>query len=263
VPPSRLPVHRKESPHLLRERPLLTVWFLNLNTARPPLNDVRVRRALALALRRGPMLERAMFGSGLPALTVVPSGLTGYPSPGPVTEDEAAARAALAAAGFPEGRGFPQLELLAAPDGSAALNPVLQETWRKVLGIEVSIAQTESRVMWSEMQAKNYTIGRGGWQGDYADATTFLDLWRRGGGWNFTNWANPRYDALLDAANAELDPAKRQQTLSAAEALLLEEMPVIPLYFDRRAELIDPAVRDWPDNIEFRHRFEGVWLQGR
>jgi oligopeptide transport system substrate-binding protein len=143
----------------------------------------------------------------------------------------------------------------------SAINPAIQEAWRKNLGVDVAIVQTESRVMWSEMQAKNYIIGRGAWQGDYADASSFLELFRTNGRWNFTNWSSPRYDALLTAAATELDPAQRQRLMASAEALLLEETPIIPLYYERKAELIAPAVRDWPDNVQGRHRFEVVGLE--
>ncbi len=261
VPLARLPYYREKAPQLLRERLLLQTYFINFNTARPPLNDVRVRRALALALKREAVINRTRFGSGEPAGTMVPPRMPGYTPPAPVPEDAAQARALLAAAGFPGGAGFPKLEFRFAASTDASLDSAIQEAWRTVLGIEVALQQVETRVLWSDLQAKNYTIADGAWQGDYADASTFLELWRGDNGWNFTNWADARYDALLAAAAVELDPAARQQKLAAAEARLLEQLPVIPLYYARWPELIDPAVQDWPDNVEYRHRFDGVWLR--
>jgi oligopeptide transport system substrate-binding protein len=261
VPLSRLPVYREKTPQLLRERLVLISDFINLNTARPPFNDVRVRRALSLALRREPLVARTKFGSAAGAGTIVPPRIPGYVPPPGVPEDPAEARALLAQAGFPGGAGFPRLEYHFPAGADTSFYAALQETWRKELGIEIGLAPLETRVHWSELQAKNFVIADGAWQGDYADASTFLELWRTGNGWNFTNWSDARYDALLSAAAVELDPAARQRKLAEAEARLLDQLPVIPLYHVRQPELIDPSVHDWPDNVENRHRFNRVWLQ--
>ena len=118
----------------------------------------------------------------------------------------------------------------------------------------------ESRTHWDQMHAKNYDLALAGWNADYPDASTFLDLWKSGGGWNFSQWNDARYDALLALAATALDPAARLAHLQACEARLLEEMPVIPLSFDRFLRLVPPSVRGWPANSTDRPDSRPVWL---
>jgi oligopeptide transport system substrate-binding protein len=80
------------------------------------------------------------------------------------------------------------------------------------------------------------------------------------GGWNFTQWADARYDALLLTASRSLEPAARLRELQAAEARLLEEMPVIPIAFERTLRLVHPSVRDWPLSTSGRPDYRPVWL---
>jgi oligopeptide transport system substrate-binding protein len=141
------------------------------------------------------------------------------------------------------------------------LAEAVQQSWRTVLGIEVEIQSTESRTHWANLQVKQYDLSIAGWNADYPDASTFLDLFVANGGWNFTNWGDPAYDALLDASSAELDPAKRLATLQAAEAKLLEAMPIIPLTNARARALIQPSVRDWPENVLDRADYVVPWLK--
>ena len=118
----------------------------------------------------------------------------------------------------------------------------------------------EARTHWDQMHAKNYDLALAGWNADYPDASTFLDLWKSGGGWNFSHWNDTRYDAPLAQAATALDPAARLAQLQACEARLLEEMPVIPLSFDRFLRLVPPSVRGWPANSTDRPDYRPVWL---
>lgn len=260
VPQSRVGAYRAEKSPLLAITPELNVRFINANTKRPPLDDARVRRALSLALDRTRYCERILNGTEGPAFNCVPSGMPGYEKSSAVfTEDAAKARSLLAEAGFPGGKGFPKLTLGLAT-GGLELAEALQESWRTVLSIDVILQTSESRQHWSNLQLKQYDLSIGGWIADYPDASTFLDLFVSDGGWNFTHWSDRSYDALLTASAAELDPARRRETLQQAEARLLEQMPIIPLTFSRTRTLIQPSVRDWPLNVLDRPDFKSTWL---
>lgn len=260
IPITRFRAYRAEKSPLLHLTPLLTSNFINVNTARPALADARVRRALSLALDRTAYADRVQAGAIAPAYTIIPPGLAGYRTPVPLTEDRAAAQRLLAEAGFPGGRGFPKLTLARAANASVELSEAVQASWRTVLGIDVALLVTESRTHWANLQLKHYDLAIGGWSADYPDASTFLDLFAKDSGWNFTHWSDSRYDALLAASSAELDPARRLTQLQQCEALLLEALPVIPFNFPVRRVLLQPSVRDWPLNALDRPDFTAPTL---
>ena len=260
VPLAKVPAYRTQTAATLSETDMLMIRYVNLNTTRPPLHDPRVRRALALALDRRQLAERVFYGAATPAFGIVPPGLANYPTTTFLTEDVAAARAELAAAGFPEGRGLPALELQVEAGASSQLDQALQATWREALGVDVRIVTSESRVHWSSLQQGAFTLSIGGWVADYPDATAFLDLWGRQSGWNFTGWTDPAYDRRLDEANRAGSAEERQRRLQAAEVHLLEAMPVIPIWFERNLRLVDPTVRGWFNNALDRPHYDSVYL---
>lgn len=260
TPITRVAAYRAESPSPLVLSPLLVVRFINVNTARPALRDPRVRRALALTIDRRRISERVLSGTEGPGFAIVPAGMPGYRSATPVPEDAGAARELLAAAGYPGGRGFPKLTLARESRSVLEMAEAIQETWRTQLGIEVTLQESESRTHWSNLQVKEYDLAIGGWVADYPDASSILDLFTSGGGWNFTGWADPAYDALLAAAAGELDPARRLETLQRAESRLLEAAPVIPLTFGYDRTLVHPSVRDWHANVLDRADYITPWL---
>ncbi|MCX6951832.1 MAG: ABC transporter substrate-binding protein [Verrucomicrobia bacterium] len=240
--------------------PLLTVNFINVNTARPVLADARVRRALSLALERTLYAERVQPGAITPAFALIPPGMPGYRPTTPLTEDRAAAQALLAAAGFPGGRGFPKFKLARPANASREVSEAIQASWRASLGIEVELEVTESRTHWSNLQLRQYDLSIGGWSADYPDASTFFDLFARDSGWNFTGWSDPAYDAVLAASGADLEPASRLAKLQRCETLLLDALPVIPLNFPLTRTLQQLSVRDWSTTALDRVDYTSVWL---
>ncbi len=260
VPVSRILGYVADKDGPLRIMPLLNSRFLNVNTTRPGLRDPRVRRALALVLDRATICRKVLTATEAPAYHVVPDGMPGYQPAVRLGENVALARDLLALAGFPEGRGFPKLTLRRVAGSGRELAEVLQETWRTQLGVEIALLESESRVHWSLMQQKDYDLAVGGWNADYPDASTYLDLFTTQSGWNFTGWSDAAYDMLVAQSSRELDPAARLHLLQQAEARLVEECPVIPLSFARNRFLLHPAVRDWPASIVDRTDYNTVYL---
>jgi ABC-type oligopeptide transport system substrate-binding subunit len=110
------------------------------------------------------------------------------------------------------------------------------------------------------MTALDYDVARRSWIGDYLDPGTFLEIMRSGDGNNRTGWSDPRYDRLLLAARGERDPARRLRLLGEAEALLLADGPVIPIYHYSTTELVKPYVRGlWPNALD-THPLRDVWI---
>ncbi len=262
IPISKIAVYQKEAPALLHQETNLATYFFRLNVTKPPLDDVRVRRALALALDRRQLVEHVTRGGQEPAYNLTPPDIAGYTARARLTEDLAEARRLLAAAGFPDGKGFPHLELLYnTNDGHRQIAEAVQQMWKKGLGIEVSLANQEAKVWSDTMRQLNYQIGRYAWVGDYLDPSTFLELMTSTSGNNETGWKNAAYDRLFADAQQETDNAKRYELFQRAEQILSDEMPVVPVYFYKRNNLRLPSVKGWYGNLLDLHPFKGVYLE--
>jgi oligopeptide transport system substrate-binding protein len=137
----------------------------------------------------------------------------------------------------------------------------VQAEWAKELGVHITITPQEMKTLFRNQQTHNYTVGFSGWIADYPDPSTFLGMMVTDGGNNYAGWSNREYDRLIDAAAHTADNAERFQDFQKAEALLLDEASVIPLYFDTQVYLKQPALRGWlPSKINF-HRFADLWLE--
>jgi len=262
LPTSKIETYRTERPAALRLDPFLQAIFLRFNTTRAPFDDARVRRALSLAIDREAIASSVLRGAQNPARSFTPPDCAGYTARARVPTDYEAARRLLAEAGFPGGRGLPVLDLQVRNDEyQPRLAEVLQAAWKKELGVNLTLTPLEQKTWVQNQQTLNYTISGAGWIGDFVDPVTFLDLFVSGGGNNWTGWANPDYDNLLRQAAATSDPAARLECFQQAEALLLEQSPVAPVYFGVRAYLIHPAVRGWEPSLLGLHQYKKVYLQ--
>ncbi len=230
----------------------LATNYLTFNTADPALSDPRVRRALSLAIDREAI--RRINGSGLPAHSFTPAAMPDYIPPEAVAYDPEAARALLAEAGYPGGAGLPPIELTVSTNDTARqVGEALQGIWADELGIDVRLRNLEWKVYLDTLNQRAYQIGYLAWFGDYIDPMTFLGLFAADSGNNRTNWTSSDYDALLDAARRERDPAARSALLQRAETLMLEAAPIAPLLYRTSVSLVHPSVRNWhPKLLDLR-----------
>jgi oligopeptide transport system substrate-binding protein len=262
LPPAKIDAYRRDAPRLLRIDPLLGTYFYRLNIARPPLNDVRVRRALSLAVDRQAIVEKILRGDQLPASAFTPPGMAGYTPSAGLATDFAMARRLLAAAGFPGGNGLPPLELLFnSSESHRAIAEAVQETWRRELGVEVRLVNMENNSVLDARRTGSFQILRSSWSADFADPQNFLALWTNNSGNNFTGWTDPAYDALLRQAELAPDPTHRFALLQQAEARLLDAAPVIPIYYYTHVFLLQPSVQGWPPTLLDHHPYKHVWLE--
>lgn len=262
LPTAKIDTYRATNPAALRLDPFLQAVFLRFNTTRPPFGDPSVRRAFSLAIDREALATHVLRGAGTPAVTFTPPDCAGYTARARVPTDYAAARRLLAAAGFPDGKGLPALDLQVRNDEyQPRLAEVLQAAWKKELGVTLTITPLEQKTWVQNQQTLNYALSGAGWIGDFVDPVTFLDLFVSGGGNNWTGWADPAYDRLIGQAAATADPAARHEFFQQAEARLLEQAPVAPVYFGVRAYLIHPAVRGWAPTLLGLHQYKKVYLQ--
>jgi len=220
------------------------VYFYSVNVTRKPFDNVWVRRALTRALDRQTLCDKVLKGTRPAWGLFCPSGYAGYEPPAPIAFDAEEARRDLAKAGYPGGKGFPPFEILInTSEDHRRIAEAVQAMWRSVLNIPAGVANQEWASYLENTTRVHYDVARRSWIGDYPDPSTFLDIMRGGDGNNRTGWSNPAYNQLLAQARSEPDTAQRMRLLSRAEALLLDESPVIPVYHYVTMELVKPYVR--------------------
>jgi len=239
-----------ESPDVLQIEPDLGVYYLILNTAKPPLDDPRVRKALSLALERS-SISRDIRKRGEPsAAHFTPAGIGGYRPPPTLEENTQLARELLKEAGYGEENPIPPIEFLFnTSETHRPIAEAIQAIWKTRLGVEIELVNKEWKSYLADRQQKNFTIARAGWLGDYLDPETFLGLWTSESTNNFTGWSHPDYDRYMKEAARLPSGPKRYDFLAKAETVLLEELPIIPIFFYNRAYLLSDRVENWSANI--------------
>lgn len=262
-PPSALiPVLEKRSDY--HAQPSLIIYFYRFNVTRPPFDDPvkgkLVRQALNQTINKKQLVERVLKAGQKPARSMVPPGLVGYTSAECGPYDVQAARRLLAEAGYPDGKGIEKIELLYnTSEGHREIAEVIASEWEQI-GIRVQLRNLE----WSSYQAAvdslQYQVARAGWIGDYPDPNTFLDMFISEGNHNQTGWGNAKYDELISAAARENDPARRMQLLHDAEVILMDELPVIPIYSYVSVNLVKPYVKGFHANAQDLHPLNAIWI---
>lgn len=263
VPPAA--IARLRGREDFRPEGYLATSFLRVNVTRPPFDDARVRRALALAIDRRAIVDKITRAGELPTFSLVPPFLPGWKGAAmrhadglddaqALAKDVAEARALLASAGFgPAGRAFPSFELFfASQAANRDVCEVLADGWRAHLGLDVRLRNQEWKVFLASQRALDYDVSRSSWVADYADPATFLDVFRGASESNRTGWRDERYDALLARAELERGDARRA-TLREAESILLESLPILPVYTFAVTNLVDPRLGGFEPNALDEH----------
>jgi oligopeptide transport system substrate-binding protein len=250
--------------------PYLGSYFYRVNVTRPPFDDPHLRRALALTIDRKAIVEKITKSGQEPCWTLVPPGMAGYT---PVKmrcataqappEDYAAAFAAdcaearkiLADAGYGTGgKDLPTIELhYNTSEAHRSIAEVIADSWQKNLGLTAKLLNQEWKVYLDTQSGLAYDVSRSAWIGDYVDPNTFLDLFVTGGENNKTGWGNPRYDELIRAAARELDPERRLALFTQAETILMDEVPVLPIYYYVSQNIVAPRLGGFYENLQDDH----------
>lgn len=262
VPITKVPVYRREHPEVLRIDPYLGTYFYRINVTRPPFTDVRVRRAFAMSIDREAITRNVVMGGQRPARTLTPPGIVGYTCDAGIDYDVEQARRLLAEAGYPDGRGLPPVELLYnTSENHKLIAEAIQQMWKKGLNVEVSLVNQDWKVYLASQKNLDYQVARASWIGDYLDPNTFLECFLTGGGNNNTGWSNKAYDGLLEEAARTADTRRRFDLMRQAEGILLEEAPIIPIYYYTRVYLKSTAVKGWHSNLLGYISFKGLYLE--
>ena len=261
VPTNDIPVLRETQPDLIHLDDYLGTYFYRLNVEREPLNNPLVRKALNYAVDRQAIVDKVSLGDQKPAFSYVPPGFLGFSSPDVLSYNPEKARAYLAEAGYPNGEGFPELYLLFnTSEGHRKIAEAIVAMWNKNLGINMQLENKEWKVYLDAQSHLDYDISRSGWIGDYMDPITFLEMFTTGNGNNDTGWGNERYDTLINKAFRSTTEEEHFDSLMEAEAILLEELPIVPLYFYTRIYLMDPRLKGWSPKLLDNRPFKYLYL---
>ncbi len=243
VPLSKIKPYQRDNPDAIRIEPYNGIYFFRFNTTRKPFDDVRVRKALAYAINREALIENVTLADELPAYNPVPPEILDYRSEHRFEADLAEAKRLLAEAGYPEGRGFPKVDLLYnTSEKHRTIAEAIQQMWRQNLGVDIGLYNQEWKVYLDAQDNLDFDMSRAGWIGDYVDPHVFLDLWVTGGGNNDTGWSNAHYDHLLATVLDAPTNEERWKIYNQMEQILIDEMPILPIFFYTRARLVDPKV---------------------
>lgn len=231
-----------------------TVYY-NINCAVEPLDNVLVRKALNLAIDREALINNVAQVDAEPAYSFYAPGyvvdgkdLTEGRSTFEMsaTAEVEAAQAALAEAGYPNGEGFPTLQLsYYSDDNVKKIAEAIKEMWETNLGITVEISSADWGVFYSDVVAGNYQVCAMGWSADYVNPMSFLPLLYTDDVTNNCFYSNPEYDALVDQIKTENDPATFASLVKQADELVSSDYPVIPLYYKSNNYLL----KDYVDGV--------------
>jgi oligopeptide transport system substrate-binding protein len=271
--------------------PEVAIEYYTVNVKKPPMNNLKVRQAFSLAIDREALAK--FRKTTKPLVDFSPEGI--FPKyeearrkvyaaelqkKGLTMEqwksrmfDPVKARQLLTEAGFPvEQNGnrftvpnFPveQVELLYnTAESNKASAEFIQAQWKQNLGITVPLKNMEWKTFLTYRKKLEFSgMARAGWVGDYMDPFTFLNLFYGEKNDSSTGWSNPKYDQLLDEANAELDEMKRFEKLAAAEFMMIQDQPVLPLQTQATNWIKKPFLKGMYPNPATLHAWKFVYLE--
>ncbi|MEH6557004.1 MAG: peptide ABC transporter substrate-binding protein [Oceanicoccus sp.] len=262
VPEEKIEKYRQQYPHLINISPYLGTYFYRFNVNKPPLDDVRVRKALAMSIDRVKIVEAITKGGQIPAYNLTPANTLGYTSEAKIVFDVKQAKQLLTDAGFPDGAGFPEINILYnTSEGHRKIAVALQQMWKQALGIELKLYNQDWKSFLFTVTNMDYEIARGSWIGDYVDPNTFLDMFVSGGGNNQTGFSNPEYDSAIQSAAKTIDMKQRFEYFQQAEKILTDQVPVMPIYTYTRLYLKAPELKGWYSNILDHHPYKYIYLE--
>ncbi len=262
-PGQKLEFLNKQLPGYVRVHPYLGTTYFSFYMKKAPFDDKRVRNALAMALDRDFMTSEILKSGQIPAYSLVPPGVANYPKGAMVQwsglgleERRAEARRLLMEAGFGPDNPLNFEYIYRNTRDNPRVAPAVQADWSDIAPwVNVTITGTETQILYANLRSGEFEVSDGAWIADYNDAQNFLYLMEtRTGALNYSRYSNPEYDALVDRSNKELDMIKRAALMQEAEQIMLDDMPIIPMWYEVNRALVDPKVSGWVDNIVDIHR---------
>lgn len=259
-------------PGWVRTSPGLLTTYWSFNQTKAPFNDLRVRKALSLALDREFMVRNVLTPGFEPAYAMVPPGISNYDVTRPQVsfkdlprpERLAEAKRLLEEAGYGPSKPL-KFEFIHRSTGdNPKVAPVAQQNWAEIAPwVEPTIVKQDTKVLYARLRLTDFQVADAAWLADFDDPINYLYLLQSTTGQqNYGKYNNPEYDALLNASNQELDIAKRAEIFAKAEALMLDEYPITPMWVQVTQNLVDPTLTGWVENAKDNHRSRFLCREG-
>ncbi len=234
--------------------PQIGTYYFAFNTQKKPFDNAKVRHAFSMALDRQTIIDNVVLGGQLPGTGMVPPGLHDdqgkdfREANGAYAQEDATKAKALLEEGLKEaGASLADLNgtvlIYNTSEGHKKIAQAVQDMWKKNLGVDITLENMEFQVLIDRRRAGDFSISRAGWIGDYADPMTMLDLFTTGNPQNDAKWSNPEFDKNIKIAKTSNDAKVRMDAMKAAEKVMMDDMPIIPLYFYNQSYLVKPNVK--------------------
>ena len=262
VPPEKVESYQEKYPNNIQVDPFYGTYYYRFNTKKTPFNSKLVRQALSLSLDRTLIVERVTKGGQQEAFSFTPPDPDSYFPPTSLEYNPEKAQDLLRQAGYTDGADFPVVDLLYnTSEGHQKLAQAIQQMWKTSLNIDVTLTNTDWKVYLSRQSIGDFQIARAGWIGDYIDPKSFLDMMVTDRGNNQTGWSNTQYDNLLKEAANSTSQQQRFNKFYEAEKILMDEMPIIPIYTYTRIYMLHEDVKGWGNNILDSRPYQFVYLE--
>ncbi len=242
----------KADPVLSKEyvnMPDVATYYYGFNNTKPPMDNPLVRKAFSAAINRQALIDFILKGGQTPATTFTCPGLFGHIPPAEgvgIGYDPEAAKKYLADAGYPGGKGLPEVTLMFnTSESHAKIAQAIQQMWKDVLGVDVNLTNQEWKVYLETLTEDAPQIFRLGWGADYADANNFVyEVFHSTDSDNNLKWSNAEFDRTVEQAARETDPAKRYELYKRAEQILCEEEAAMaPIYHYAIQWMVKPGLQ--------------------
>ncbi|HEY2494963.1 MAG TPA: peptide ABC transporter substrate-binding protein [Paenibacillus sp.] len=253
IPADQLPAIKKELPNEFNVKGFASTYFYEFNVTAKPFDNVKIRKAFAMAIDRQAIVEKVTLGGQLPAFGFVPPGIKGMKDEFRTEnkddyfqENVDEAKKLLAEGMAEEGyTTLPEVTLIYNSDENhRKVALAIGDMWAKNLGVTVKTENQEWGVFLQNRQNLNYQVARSAWSADYNDPMSFIDLWKTGGGNNDNGFSNAEYDALVDDAYKSLDNTQRMENFKKAEKILIQdEQAIMPIYYYTNKSLTKENVK--------------------
>ncbi|MGG1753501.1 peptide ABC transporter substrate-binding protein [Bacillus pumilus] len=236
----------------LKIQTIAGIYNYKFNTEVKPLNNANIRKALAYSINRQAIVDKITQGEQVPAMAIVPPTMegftdnkTGYFKDHDVDTAKKLLEKGAKELGYKSVSDLPALKLSYNTDeGHQKIAQAIQEMWKKDLGVKVELDNSEWNVYIDKIHSGDYQIGRMGWLGDFNDPVNFLELYKdKDGGNNDTGWESKEYKQLLNDSAKETDKTKREEMLKKAEEIIINDMPIAPIYFYTQLWVQDPKLK--------------------
>ena len=259
VPTAEIPRLVEEDPNFY-VFPLLGTYYYNFNMDLPIWEDARVRRALTLAIDRETIVDTLASGQ-VPAAGFVPPGFKdeqgrdffetagtyGIPTDASGVEE---AQALMAEAGYPNGEGFPEFEILYnTSEGHQTVAELVQEMFKTNLGIDTTLANQEWAVFQDTRTQGDYEMARGGWLTDFMDPSGMLAIMQDGNAYNDPNYFSEEFEVAMAAAGSATEKADHFNALYEAQEILMNDLPIIPVYHYSDTMLASERLVGWDRSV--------------